>query len=226
MRVHIVTQTNRHLYLAELDAFFRARHDIYVHEKRWRDPSASGLEIDQFDHGGAAYLIGFEDDGTLVGGTRLIPSSQPHMLSEVFAAHCDLEPMPRRTDVAEWTRAFVVPRFRRERLRVVYHACAAVMRYCLDEGVTQVGGLQECYWLPLWSKLGWNVRVLGRPREIAGDTCVAAYMDVTEAAFESACKRAGIEAPTLVQRGPHRPFQSLAVVPAPVRTRENLPVAA
>ena len=226
MRIHVVTQANRHLYLPELDAFFRARHDIYVHEKRWRDPSASGLEIDQFDHGGAAYLIGFEEDGTLVGGTRLIPSSQPHMVSEVFASYCDLEPIPNRTDVAEWTRAFVVPRFRRERLRVVYHACAAVMRYCLDEGVTRVGGLQECYWLPLWAKLGWNVRTLGRPQQIAGDTCIVAYMDVTQAAFKSACEQAGIEAPMLVQRGPHRPFQSLTWAPMLARPEKVLGVAA
>ena len=221
MRTHVVTRANRHLYTRELETFFRARHDIYVHEKRWRDPSASGLEIDQFDHDGAVYLIGLDADGSLVGGTRLTPTDRPHLLADVFAPCCDLAPVPRRPDVAEWTRAFVMPRYRRERLRVVYHACAAVMRYCLDEGVTRVGGLQECYWLPLWGKLGWSVHTLGRPREIAGDTCVVAYMDVSEAAFASACARAGIGRPNLVRRGPPHSFGAPASAPpAPFRMPE------
>lgn len=223
MHTHIVTHANKHLYIDQLTTFFRARHDIYVDEKGWRDPSASGLEIDQFDHDAAVYLIGLDADGSLVGGTRLTPTDRPHLLSEVFSPCCDRAPMPRRADVAEWTRAFVVPRYRRERLKVVYHACAAVMRYCLDEGITQVGGLQECYWLPLWAKLGWSAHALGRPREIAGDTCVVAYMDVSEAAYEAACERAGIERPTLVRRGPQHPFTTRAVAPpAPLR----MPVAA
>lgn len=200
MRVHVITDGNRHLHLRELEAFFRARHDIYVHEKRWRDPSASGLEIDQFDHQDATYLVGFSDDGELMGGTRLIPTNRPHLLGEVFAPYCDLAPVPRHPDVLEWTRAFVVPRFRRDRLKVVTHACAAVMQYCVEEGYTAVGGLQEVYWLPLWRKLDWSVDVIGSPREIAGDTCVVAYAEVSEAALAAAREKAGVERVDLIRR--------------------------
>ena len=54
LQIHVVNSANQHLYGDELEAFFRARHDIYVEEKGWRDDDGTGLEKDQFDTDDAA----------------------------------------------------------------------------------------------------------------------------------------------------------------------------
>ncbi|HVV91954.1 MAG TPA: acyl-homoserine-lactone synthase [Hyphomicrobiales bacterium] len=62
---------------------FRLRHRIFVEERRWRGlGGADGLEIDEFDGPGAVYFIAHHG-GEVVGHLRLLPTTAPHLLSEV-----------------------------------------------------------------------------------------------------------------------------------------------
>ncbi|MER8482601.1 acyl-homoserine-lactone synthase [Mesorhizobium sp. M1322] len=145
---HVVNAHNKHLYENEFDEFLRRRHDFFVHQKHWRPPSPDGRELDQFDTDAATYLLGIED-GRVVTSARLIPTSEPHMVSEVFSHMCEKSGVPRRPDWAEWTRTFVVPDKRSTGLRgTLTQLCCAVMEYALDEGLSAVGGVQETYFMP------------------------------------------------------------------------------
>lgn len=209
MRIHVVTAANAHLYPDVLDAFFRERHRIYVEEKGWREPSPSGREKDQFDNDSAVYLIGINDD-RIVAGSRLVPTSEPHLLSEVFPHLCTFNGVVSDPAIAEWTRGFIVPE-RRERGGIVIKAqfCCAVMEYCIAESITQVGGIQEMYWLPLWKRFGWKVTPVGEPAEIDGAMCVPAYFDVSKDALAGAQAKARLTTSNLVRRGPALPFLEL-----------------
>ncbi|TGV61836.1 autoinducer synthase, partial [bacterium M00.F.Ca.ET.141.01.1.1] len=85
---HVVNALNKHRYENEFDEFLRRRHDFFVHQKRWRPPSPDGRELGQFDTDAATYLLGIEDD-RVVTSARLIPTSEPHMVSEVFPHLCE-----------------------------------------------------------------------------------------------------------------------------------------
>ena len=209
MKVHVVTAANAHLYSEVLDQFFRERHRIYVEEKGWREPSPDRLEKDQFDTECAVYLVGLEDD-RVIAGSRLVPTSEPHLLSEVFPHLCSFKGVVSDPHVAEWTRGFIIPE-RRERGGILVKAqfCCAVMEYCLEEGITRVGGIQEMYWLPLWKRFGWKVIPIGEPAKIDGAMCVPAYFDVSEAALTGAQGRAQMAGSNLIHAAPHLPFLSL-----------------
>lgn len=207
MDVHVISNNNIHLYSDEIDQFFRERHKIYVEELHWRDPAPDGREIDQFDTDAAVYLLGIED-GRVITGSRFLPTSEPHMLSEVFPHLCTLnEGIIRDPTVAEWTRGFIVAD-RREGLGVRLKAafCYAVMEYCLQQGITRIGGIQEIYWLSLWKRFGWRVEVNGVP-EMFGDVAwVPAYFDVTQEAMAGAKRWARLDRSILVQKGPAHVF--------------------
>jgi len=206
VQIHVVNAANRHLYVAELEDFFRARHAIYVEEKQWRDDDGSGMEIDQFDTDEATYMIGIVDDQVMTG-TRLLPTTEPHMLSEVFPHSCNFTGVPRQPDVAEWTRGFIVPSFREKGHGPIKgQFCGTVMEYCLNEGITRIGGIQDLYWLPLWKRFGWTVRQIGNPILIDDRWCVAAYFDVTQEARDRALARGNLDHSILVHRGPYEPF--------------------
>src|SRR5262249_23853091 len=107
LAVHVVRDSNRHLYADQLDQYFRARHDIYVKERGWKElDRPDGREIDQFDTPNAVYLVAL-DDGRVVGGHRLVPTSAPTLLSDVFP-FLALRGVPRRQDIYELSRIFVV----------------------------------------------------------------------------------------------------------------------
>lgn len=213
MQVHVVHTENQHLYQAELEQFFRLRHDIYVDEKHWREPSPDGLEKDQFDDDVATYFIGIRDD-KVIAGSRLIPTDYPHLLSEVFPHTCNLGGVPKHYNYAEWTRGFIAKSARDTLgLKVKAASCAAIMDYCVSENIAQVGGIQEMYWLPLWKRLGWTVNFVGTPIEIDATWCVAAYFDVTRAALNSARLKAGLLTSNLTHKGQYRPFHPLSALP-------------
>ncbi|TIN77494.1 acyl-homoserine-lactone synthase [Mesorhizobium sp.] len=203
---HVVTAQNKYLYENEFDEFLRRRHDFFVHQKRWRPPSLDGRERDQFDTDAATYILGMEEE-RVVTSARLLPTSEPHMVSEIFPHLCERSGVPRRPDWAEWTRTFVVPDKRSAGLRgTLTELCCAVMEYALDEGLTALGGVQETYFMPHHSALKWRAEPMGMAREVNGEWYIVAYIDVNERALASVRKILGIDHSLLVRRGKQRPF--------------------
>ncbi|MER9756697.1 autoinducer synthase [Mesorhizobium sp. M0166] len=190
---HVVNAHNKHLYENEFDEFLRRRHDFFVHQKRWRPPRPDGRELDQFNTDAATYLLGIEDD-RVVTSARLVPTSEPHMVSKVFSHMCEKSGVPRRPDWAEWTRTFVVPDKRPTGLRgTLTQLCCAVMEHALDEGLSAVGGVQE-------------TMARRMAREENGEWYIVAYIEVSDAALASVRKILGINQTLLVRRGVQKPF--------------------
>jgi acyl-homoserine lactone synthase len=209
MEIHVVNQANRHLYTDVLEAYFQARYPIFVEELGWRETNTDRVEIDQYDNEDATYLIGLVN-GEVMTGTRLYPTSLPHLLSEHFP-HLSPDGIVRLPHVAEWTRGFIVPKFREQGHGPIKgQFCGTVMDYCLKEGITQIGGVQDCNWLPLWRRYGWNVIPMGPVTDIDGRKCVAAYFEVTKHARDTALRRGGLDTSLLVHQGPYRPFVTIA----------------
>lgn len=218
--VHVVTSQNRHLYEEQLEQHFRLRHSIFVDELGWtalRKPD--GREIDQFDTEYSIYLLGIEPGRGVVAGTRLGPSLQPHLLADVFPHAAAHRGIPRAPNIYDWTRIFVAPLRRSETrpCRAAGTIKTAVLEYCLANGIRQVTGLGEPYWVPALSKLGWNPRPLGLPVEhedmlVFGFTC-----DVTRAALEKTRAVFGLVEPVLVNAEPADLASSASAIEQPAR---------
>ena len=67
-----------------LDAMFRLRARYFNGMRGWNLPLESGCEIDRFDGTGTLYAAALEDDGTMVGCFRLLPTDRPHLLDSCF----------------------------------------------------------------------------------------------------------------------------------------------
>lgn len=201
MDVHIVTCANRHLYSDAFDQFLVERHKIYAEELKWVPLAADRRETDPFDTDRAVYFLGIEG-GRVLAGSRLVPTDGPHMLSEEFPHLCTRSGgLIRRADVYEWTRGFVTREAREANSKIVYHFCAAVMEWALDEGLSMIGGIQRTDWLALWKRMGWKVYLHGEPHYFGNEPWVPAYFDVSEHALEGARKRSGVSAAILIRRG-------------------------
>jgi acyl-homoserine lactone synthase len=213
--VHVVNALNKHLYSTEFREYLSRRHDVFVHQKGWRPPASSGLELDQYDTDQATYLLGLEH-GHVVTGARLIPTSERHLVSDIFPHFCEATGVIRRTDVGEWTRTYVYGDTTDRGLRgTLTQLCCAVMEFALEEGLSAVGGIQETYFMPHHTRLRWRARPCGLAREVNGEWYVVAYIDVNEAALANVRALLGINRSLLVRRGAQTPF-----VKAPAIERE------
>jgi len=214
LEVHTITKLNRHVYTAELDEFFKLRHNIYSEYLGWRPVSQTNREVDQFDTDHAVYFVGMKY-GKVVAGSRLISTVHPHLLSEVFPHLCKNGRPWRRPFVAEWTRGFIVPEERRASdLLLLSQSCAAIMEYCLNEKITHVGGIQKTNWFNLWKRLGWNVIEIGDATSVDGDIVVPAYIEVSNDALSKARKFGKLQTSNLVHQAPYMQFNGLGELDA------------
>ncbi|WP_158502406.1 acyl-homoserine-lactone synthase [Vitiosangium sp. GDMCC 1.1324] len=185
-KIHAIHAGNRHLYEEALEQHYRIRHDIYVGERMWMElERPDGREVDQFDTDKAVYLLGIEPGKGVVGGSLLVPTLEPHLMSDVFPELANKRGLPRAHDIFEWTRIFVVPA-KREAGRlskaagIVY---CGILEFCLSQGIRQLSVVCEDYWIPRLLALGWNPVLLGDALLKDGMAIVGITCDMTEEAL-------------------------------------------
>lgn len=171
----IVTAQNAEEYQAELDQAFRLRHTVFVEEKGWTDlRREDGREIDRFDDEHAVHML-FLTENHVVGYQRMLPSTRPHLLSEVLLDLCEGE-RPVGANIWEWTRYCVEPQFR-ERGRMLSPVANAllsgIVEWGLGSGVDTIIIEMNPLWLLRLVQLHFRVTPLGLPRLIGGEETVA-----------------------------------------------------
>lgn len=202
--IHIVTAANRALYRKAIEDHFRIRHAIFVEERGWRAlERPDGREIDQYDTERTTYLLAMED-GRVVGGHRLFPTVEAHMISDIFPHLVELGPIPSAPEIFEWSRFFVVRE--RRRMMTYLQLMAAVQELCLAEGISQVTAIIEMWWLPRFLEAGFVVKPLGLPKTIEGVATAAVAIDIREESLARVQEMMGSTASVLVRRGNLKPL--------------------
>lgn len=207
--LHVVNKSNRHLYERPLEDSYRLRHEIYAEGRGWQAiKRPDRRDCDQFDNDDAIYLLLLEGrDREVIGGSRLVPSLKPHLMSEKFPALASSRPLPRASNIFEWTRYFVVPEAREG-----HKACFAsgvilcgIQEYCLEEGIDQLSIVLEPYWLPRFQQVGLNPQPLGLPIDDDEKTTILGItIDISERSLERTRRVRNIEGPVLVYSRPSR----------------------
>ena len=82
------------------------RHDVFVEMLGWRlDESEPGQELDQFDVPETVYVIARdENDDRVLGTARLLPTTGPYLLADVFPELLHGLPPPRSPAIWELSR--------------------------------------------------------------------------------------------------------------------------
>ncbi len=171
---------NRRKYADVLLQHYRIRHDVYVGERKWMKPAGpDGLQRDQFDNDDALYILAMEGN-KVVGGSRLIPTLKPHLLSEVFPYLANVRGLPRAHDIYEWTRVHVAKECGEGRTGgpIAGNIYCGILEFCLSQGITSLTALMEMWWLPRFHEMGWEVRPLGLPEFIEGEWLIAVQLPV------------------------------------------------
>jgi len=198
--IHVISSANRHLYEPMLDSYFRIRHEVFAKERGWKAVERSDQrDIDAFDRPDTIHLVAIDGD-RVVGGQRLVPTTSPHMLSEIFPDLASVRGVPVGPTIWEASRYFVVRERRSGRTDCTM--LAGVQEFGLDEGITHYSAVIETWWLPRLHEAGFVVRPLGLPTLIEDQWAIAAEVEVRESSRDRARALGGITGSVLVRRGP------------------------
>lgn len=89
---------------ATMEKVWRFRHRCFVEELHWEEiRRADGRERDQFDTQSTIHLVLMEG-GEVVGYSRLLPTTKPHLLSHIYPELIGEGRYPTGRHVFEWGR--------------------------------------------------------------------------------------------------------------------------
>ena len=168
----IITPALRAQHRARIDDMHAMRFRVVVEEWGWDIPGIEpGYDRDAFDTAGTVYIIAEDTAGRVAASARLNPTTGPHMMSELFSAWCDLQPLPEAEDVWECSR-FVIDRSRAEdrldAIRLRARLGIGITAWCLDNDITRLSWLTHQAFYNHVSGL-FRTEPLGLPRRDGGE---------------------------------------------------------
>jgi N-acyl-L-homoserine lactone synthetase len=196
----VIDALNRKRFGAVLDEMFRLRGRVFGNRLGWEVEVKDGMEFDRFDDLDPAYVVGLDEEGQVVSCLRLLQTTGPHMLADVFSSILDGEPPLRSVALWESTR-FCVDTQRLGRdgsktaiSRSTSELMAATLEFARRSGISDIVTVID----PIMD------RVLKRsdngPYDYVGSTkpmgkvsAMAALLDCTEERIERVRQFAGIE---------------------------------
>ena len=199
--IHAVLPTNRNAYSSQIEQMHHQRYDVFVKRFEWDLPDCdheAQYEKDQFDRPDTTYLMALQR-GEVLGGLRLLPTTKPHLMSDIFPHLCMGE-VPTGPTIFEMSRGYVHPKIIRKRWDLVAAAhLAALYEYGLLMGIEQITCQSSVDFVTVLLGFGMNVRPLGVPVPTPDgkDAYVASIFDVTPSALQAVRDTVGFTRPVL-----------------------------
>jgi N-acyl-L-homoserine lactone synthetase len=195
--IFLVNAENRGQFAADLGDMHRQRKIVFVDRAGWTVPVVGDSEADCYDREDTIYLLAKgQPDGQVLASARLLPTTGPHLMSELFAGVCRETP-PRGPTVWEVSRFCTTPELsgRGMRLGLLWEVICGVMEAALLYGMDQVLFAANRALLPLALECGWDARTLGPALRDGEDETTAVVAAITQAGLRAVRRRHGVPAP-------------------------------
>ena len=189
--MEILTGNSRELCAGVMTDLSRYRHKVFVEKLGWELNCTDGQELDQFDGPHARYVIGRNSRNDIIASARLLPTTQPYLLSEVFPYVLNGRPVPSSPEIWELSRfasvdftVSTVPRIaRRSEQSIAIELLRACMAYAAAQGARRLITVSPIGIERLLQRAGIVMRRAGPPTLINGHPIFACLIDCDNAQF-------------------------------------------
>lgn len=156
----LVNKLNKDKYLNELAEMHRLRKRVFIDHCKWPIREVNGMEIDQFDTDDAHYLLYLNENGDVEGSTRLIPTTKPYLLGEVFPHLIEDGKIPKSDNIWETTRfcgdAEKAPK------NIAGILAAGMLEFALVNGIKEYVSVSDIRIEKTIKRFGWVPQRLGK----------------------------------------------------------------
>lgn len=225
--------------LTSADWATRRRDIIEMHKLRcrvfkgrldWDVEVKDGLEWDRFDALDPIYLLAYDDAERLIGTWRMLPTTGPYMLRDVFPQLLGGAPAPCGPRIWEGSR-FAVDASVMDRAvggsglaalsRVTSEIFCAVVELCMAFGVEEIVTVYDARIARLLPRIGCAPKWRGQIHRIGSTVTMAGRFDINDEVLARIRERGGIEGSVLR----HAPVlrERAEVIPMPHRRTAPLP---
>lgn len=197
--VFIANAENRCLFEPDLEEMHRQRKVVFVDRAGWQIPVLADRETDAYDRTDTMYLLAKDQPaGGLLASVRLLTTTAPHLMSDLFTAACR-GGVPRGPTIWEVSRFCTAPAIqnRAQRLKLLWEMVCAVMETALVHGIEQVVFVANRALLPLTIGCGWDARPLGATLRDGSDEITAVIATITPQGLRRVRERYSVPAPAI-----------------------------
>ena len=181
---------NAHHFQGLLDQTYALRARVFRDRLGWEVDVTDGMETDVFDTLNPTTLVSVDASGTVLGSMRILQTTGPNMLADVFFAILQGEPAPRSPHIWEATRLCVdtdrlsatgSPRAKNSISYVTSEIMIAACEYAMEAGVTDAVAVID----PLMNRVlkrsgNAPYDYLGAPTSMGKVTAMAGLLDCSE----------------------------------------------
>ncbi|MCV0398225.1 acyl-homoserine-lactone synthase [Neoaquamicrobium sediminum] len=211
--ITIVEGAERDRHPALIDEMFRMRAAVFADRLEWDVSVTNGREVDRFDAEDPLYLLSLDDrTGALQGAVRLLPTTGPNMLRDVFPV---LVPggAPASPLIWESSRFAVNPAAfnayeRAEANHVVNRTTiellCGIVEVCQRAGIEHVVSVFDARMARIFRTIDCAFEVIGAPTRIGRTMTYAGIFDMSDAMRERLGEAGRLLAPVLAPVDPRQ----------------------
>jgi N-acyl-L-homoserine lactone synthetase len=195
----VIDALNRSEYPRIIADMHRLRARVFHGRLGWQVRIVDGEERDRFDQLDPAHIVSINERGEVVGCMRLLQTTGPHMLVDVFSSLLDGEPPLRSARLWEATR-FCVDTDRLSHGRgpnsiasVTSEVMIGAFEYAMEAGVSDAVAVIDPVMDRVLKRSGnAPYDYLGTPKQIGKVVALAALMDCTDERVQRIREYSGI----------------------------------
>jgi N-acyl-L-homoserine lactone synthetase len=201
--IDAISLETAHLLGDALASAHRLRHRIFIERQRYQVPHHCGMEWDQFDTPATVYLLWRDEAMRVRAVARLIPTSLPYMIQQLWPEMVRNRELPTREDVWEVSRFGIDRDLDRERRACVFgELFCAIAEFGLKQRISDYVFVTPAPVIDSGVRnAGVIVEVLGEPKRLGRLPVVAARLSVTYAGLHKLRRHHGIAGPVLRMAG-------------------------
>ncbi|MEA3082776.1 MAG: acyl homoserine lactone synthase [Paraburkholderia sp.] len=194
--IRLVTTGNAERHISNLYQMHRLRKAVFKDRLGW-DVSVSGeLEFDEFDALEPSYLLSMDRHGTVNGCVRLLPTTGPNMLRDIFPSFVTKGAVPRSERVWEASRFAVGKNASTAETeagvsQTTYDLLIGVLEFGLSNGINTIACVVDVRMERILRRVGWQLERLGSAHRIGNTIAMAGQLDVSAQILRALESRAG-----------------------------------
>jgi len=171
--IKLIEASYSRFFPREIDAMFRSRAETFQDRLGWEVIVKDGRERDRFDDLNPLYLVSVDpDSGEYWGSLRLLPTTGPNMLRDVFPQLLDEGEEVACSTIWESSRICVATRSgqpERTRSGLNFALCELVLgiaEVAILAGLTQIVSVFDARMLRILRATGCSPKIIGTPQRI------------------------------------------------------------
>ena len=171
-------------YRDELHDMYRLRARVFRDRLGWEVRVCNGEERDEFDELGPLYVLALDEERRVVGSSRLLPTTGPYMLRDVFGQLMEGRPDFQNPLVFEWSKFAIDNRAMatgglNSIKRTTHEFFCGIAEYCLLRGLREVVTVYDTRIARMLPRIGCQPDWQSQPRVIGDCAAYAAQFRVT-----------------------------------------------